>query len=175
MNKITLRYYARFRGDSGYVESVARSGATGVRKRIKTPIKITRAQSERLTSEGKITPAQENADIFRNGDIRNFDEAAREVLPALMAAGAFDRMSGKELSEAITARSRVKEEESIARSAAMAEFFEKKKEANRELWAESITLDLDTIARLREMAASTPDGKVTLSLHKLNSICNGEN
>lgn len=97
--KPTLRYFAKFRGDFGYLRATARNGE--IRKSIVTPLVINRDQLSRLNTLGYIDPVQGVEDMRLDGRLREYTATAWEVFNELLAAGAFATTPSESISTAI--------------------------------------------------------------------------
>lgn len=112
----SLRYFARFRGNFGYLRATARNGE--IRKSILTPLVINRDQLSRLNTIGRIDPVQSVEDMRLATRLREYTATAWEVLNALIADGAFATTPAESISTAILDRHKSKEEERVKRSLA---------------------------------------------------------
>lgn len=97
--KPTLRYFAKFRGNFGYLRATARNGE--IRKSILTPLVITRDQLSRLKTLGYIDPVQGVEDMRLDGRLREYTATAWEVFNELLAAGTFATTPSESISTAI--------------------------------------------------------------------------
>lgn len=109
----SLRYFARFKGNFGYLRATARNGE--IRKSILTPLVITREQLSRLNTLGRIDPVQSVEDMRLDGRLREYNATAWEVFNALIAAGTFATTPAEYISTAILNRHKSKEEERVKR------------------------------------------------------------
>ena len=109
----SLRYFARFKGNFGYLRATARNGE--IRKSILTPLVITREQLSRLNTLGYIDPVQGVEDMKLNGRLRDYTATAWEVFNALIASGTFATTPAEYISTAILNRHKSKETERIKR------------------------------------------------------------
>ena len=99
MKKASLRYFAQFKGNFGYLRATARNGE--IRKSILTPLVITRDQLSRLKTLGYIDPVQGVEDMRLDGRLRRYTATAWEVFNELLAAGTFATTPSKSISTAI--------------------------------------------------------------------------
>lgn len=98
--KPTLRYFARFKEDRGYLRAVIRYGQK--RKYITTPIPITQAQLGRLDTAGHIR-IETNEDAILEGRLRDFTSYVWKVVTPLIDTGEFDSALSWEISHSIYA------------------------------------------------------------------------
>lgn len=104
----SLRYFAKFRGNFGYLRATARNGE--IRKSIVTPLVIDREQLSRLNTLGRIDPVQSVEDIRLNVRLRKYTVTAWEVINSLIAAGTFAATPSEYISTAILKRQKSKED-----------------------------------------------------------------
>lgn len=97
--KPTLRYFARFKGDSGYLRAIIRYRKT--RRYIQTPITITKEQLGRLFSTGHILHIQNTSDALLEGRLQNFTACVWQVVRPLIDSGEFASTDSKGLTTAI--------------------------------------------------------------------------
>jgi hypothetical protein len=109
----SLRYFARFKGNFGYLRATARNGE--IRKSILTPLVITREQLKRLNTRGYIDPVQGVEDMRLDGRLREYTATAWEVFNALIAAGTFAPTPAEHISTAILNRHKGKQKERCKR------------------------------------------------------------
>lgn len=109
----SLRYFARFKGNFGYLRATARNGE--VRKSILTPLVISREQLKRLNTLGYIAPVQGVEDMRLDGRLREYTATAWEVLNAMLAAGTFATTPSESISTAILNRHKEKQKERYKR------------------------------------------------------------
>ena len=129
--KPTLRYFARFKEDFGYLRAVIRNGYT--RKYVLTPLVITAEQLTRLDSAGHINQPQSNADHILEGRLKEYTTYIWQTVNPLLASGEFDAMPTEHLTTAIlntkkaeeARREKELEEYSEARFKEKAEFAKK--------------------------------------------------
>ena len=95
----SLRYFARFKGNFGYLRATARNGE--IRKSILTPLVISREQLKRLNTLGYIDPVQGVEDMRLDGRLRRYTATAWEVFNELLAAGTFATTPSESISTAI--------------------------------------------------------------------------
>lgn len=107
--KPTLRYFARFKGNFGYLRATARNGE--IRKYILTPLVINRDQLSRLNTLGYIDPVQGVEDMRLGGRLWEYTATAWEVLNELLAAGTFATTPAESISTAILNRHKEKQKE----------------------------------------------------------------
>ena len=105
----SLRYFARFKGNFGYLRATARNGE--IRKSILTPLVINRDQISRLNTLGYIDPVQGVEDMRLDGRLREYTATAWEVFNELLAAGAFATTPSESISTAILNRHKEKQKE----------------------------------------------------------------
>ena len=111
----SLRYFAKFRGDFGYLRAIARNGE--IRKSIVTPLVITREQLSRLNSLGHLDPmAPTIEDVRLEGRLREYTATAWEVINTLIASGEFATFPSEKISTAIMQLNKAKEEERAKKS-----------------------------------------------------------
>ena len=127
--KPTLRYFARFKEDFGYLRAVIRYD--GARKYILTPLVITAEQLTRLDSAGHINQPKSNADHILEGRLKEYTTYIWKTVNPLIASGGFDAMPSEHLTTAILNTKEGEEEKRQQRVNAMAEatFQRKAKEA----------------------------------------------
>ena len=101
--KPTLRYFAQFKGNFGYLRAIARNEE--IRKSILTPLVINRDQLSRLNTLGYIAPVQGVEDMRLNGRLREYTATAWGVFNELLAAGTFATTPSESISTAIFNRS----------------------------------------------------------------------
>lgn len=109
----SLRYFARFKGNFGYLRATARNGE--IRKSILTPLVITREQLSRLNTLGHIAPVQGIEDMKLDGRLREYTATAWEVFNAMLAAGTFATTPAEHISTAILERHKEKQRERYKR------------------------------------------------------------
>lgn len=97
--KPTLRYFARFKEDFGYIRAVIRNGYT--RKYVLTPLVITAEQLTRLDSAGHINQPQSDADHILEGRLREYTIYIWKTVNPLLESGEFDAMPSTLLTTAI--------------------------------------------------------------------------
>lgn len=97
-SKPRLRYFARFRGDFGYLRAVVRHGK--IRKNILTPIVIAKEQMPRLDTSGSIIVTN-HSDMVLKSRIKEFTRILWYAVTPLIDSGAFDAMPGKDITNAI--------------------------------------------------------------------------
>lgn len=97
-----MRYFARFRGNFGYLRAIARNEE--IRKSILTPLVITRDQLSRLKTLGYIDPVQGVEDMRLDGRLREYTATAWEVFNELLAAGTFAATPSESISTTILNR-----------------------------------------------------------------------
>lgn len=107
--KPSLRYFARFKGNFGYLRATARNRE--IRKTILTPLVINRDQLSRLNTLGYIDPVQGVEDMRLDGRLREYTATAWEVLNAMLAAGTFATTPAESISTAILNRHEEKQKE----------------------------------------------------------------
>lgn len=117
--KPTLRYFARFKEDFGYLRAVIRNGST--RKYVLTPLVITAEQLTRLDSAGHINQPQSNADLILEGRLREYTNYIWQTVNPLLASGEFDAMPSEHLTTAIL---NTKKAEEARRERELAEYSE---------------------------------------------------
>lgn len=117
--KPTLRYFARFKEDFGYLRAVIRNGST--RKYVLTPLVITAEQLTRLDSAGHINQPQSNADLILEGRLRGYTNYIWQTVNPLLASGEFDAMPSEHLTTAIL---NTKKAEEARRERELAEYSE---------------------------------------------------
>lgn len=109
----TLRFFAAFRGNFGYLRATARNGE--IRKSILTPLVINLDQLSRLNTLGYIDPVQGVEDMRLDGRLREYTVTAWEVLNELLAAGTFATTPAESISTAILNRHKEKQKERYKR------------------------------------------------------------
>lgn len=97
--KPTLRYFARFKEDFGYIRAVIRNGYT--RKYVLTPLVITAEQLTRLDSAGHINQPQSDADHILEGRLREYTIYIWKTVNPLLESGEFDAVPSTLLTTAI--------------------------------------------------------------------------
>lgn len=97
--KPTLRYFARFKEDFGYLRAVIRY--RNVRKYVLTPLVITAEQLTRLDSAGYINQPQSKADLILDGRLREYTNYIWQTVNPLLASGEFDATPSEYLTTAI--------------------------------------------------------------------------
>lgn len=117
--KPTLRYFARFKEDFGYLRAVIRYG--NVRKYVLTPLVITAEQLTRLDSAGYINQPQSNADLILDGRLREYTNYIWKTVNPLLASGEFDVTPSEYLTTAIL---NTKKAEEARRERELAEYSE---------------------------------------------------
>lgn len=152
MSKLTLRYFARFKGDTGYLRAVVRYD--GHRKYLTTPIVITRTQLPRLKSFGRIVHA-DDLDAKLDGQLLRFSDYILQTAKPLIDSGEFAALSGKELGRMVMATKEKEESRHRHRSLEMAEreFGRRAEDAlyrGRVLQGIDIALFNDLIKQLKE-------------------------
>lgn len=96
--KPTLRYYARFKEEFGYLHAVIRYGTT--RKCITTPLVITAEQLPRLDTSGYISNPTEG-DLLLDGRLHRFTPIVWSVVNPLIANGEFANIPSQTLTAKI--------------------------------------------------------------------------
>ncbi len=100
MKRPSLRYFARFRGDYGYLRAVVRYEST--RKCITTPLVITRSQLSKLDTSGTLEIEPGNtSDALLCGRLKAYTAIVWHVVRPLIQSGKFAATKGEELTEAI--------------------------------------------------------------------------
>lgn len=117
--KPTLRYFARFKEDFGYLRAVIRYEST--RKYVLTPLVITAEQLTRLDSAGHISQPQSNADHILEGRLSEYTNYIWQTVNPLLASGEFDAMPSTLLTTAIL---NTKKAEEARRERELAEYSE---------------------------------------------------
>ena len=117
--KPTLRYFARFKEDFGYLRAVIRYEST--RKYVLTPLVITAEQLTRLDSAGHINQPQSNADHILEGRLREYTNYIWQTVNPLLDSGEFDTMPSTLLTTAIL---NTKKAEEARRERELAEYSE---------------------------------------------------
>ena len=97
--KPSLRYFARFKGNFGYLRAVINNGSK--RKYVLTPLVITAEQLTRLDRSGHINQPQNNADHILEGRLREYTNYIWQTVNPLLASGEFDAMPSEHLTTAI--------------------------------------------------------------------------
>lgn len=97
--KPTLRYFARFKEDFGYLRAVIRNGST--RKYVLTPLVITADQLARLDTSGHINQPQGDTDYLLEGRLREYTTYIWQTVNPLLESGEFDAMPSEHLTTAI--------------------------------------------------------------------------
>ena len=116
--KPTLRYFARFKENFGYLHAVIRYGTT--RKYVLTPLVITAEQLTRLDSAGYINQPQSKADLILDGRLREFTAYVWQVVTPLIEAGEFDAVPSGQLTNRILATKKAEDEARSQRTEARA-------------------------------------------------------
>lgn len=126
--KPTLRYFARFKEDFGYLRAVIRYD--GARKYILTPMVVTKAQLQRLESAGHIR-IESGEDVMLETRLREYTTYIWKTVNPLIASGGFAAMPSERLTTAILNTKKGEEEKRQQRvnAVADAEFQRKAKEA----------------------------------------------
>ena len=124
MSKLTLRYFARFKGDTGYLRAVVRYD--GHRKYLTTPIVITRTQLPRLKSFGRIIHTND-ADALLDGRLLRYTSYIMQVAKTLVDNGTFAATSSADFAAMVLATKEKTEGDHARRSEAMAEATLKRK------------------------------------------------
>lgn len=109
----SLRYFARFKGNFGYLRATARNGE--IRKSILTPLVITREQLTRLNTLGHIDPVQGVEDMRLGNRLREYTATAWEVFKAMLAAGTFATTPAEHISTAILNQHKEKQKQRYKR------------------------------------------------------------
>ena len=117
--KPTLRYFARFKEDFGYLRAVVRYGTT--RKYVLTPMVVTKAQLTRLDSAGYINQPQSKADLILDGRLREYTNYIWQTVNPLLASGEFDAVPSRQLTNRILATKKAEDEARRQRTEARAE------------------------------------------------------
>lgn len=100
MRKIkSLRYFARFRGDYGYLRAIITY--QGQRKYILAPYTITTDQLARLHCSGRIKNPKTDSDLILMGRLRDYTSYVWQVVNPLIASGDYTDISSEELSDRI--------------------------------------------------------------------------
>lgn len=151
--KPTLRYFARFKEDRGYLRAVIRYGQK--RKYITTPIPITKAQLERLDTAGSIR-IETNEDAILRGRLRDFTSYVWKVVTPLIDTGEFDNALSWEISHSIYATIRDTENARLQRATEAAEAnFQRKAEEAAAKGEELIRITIEEFQRLNEELKAT--------------------
>lgn len=114
-----MRYFARFKGDFGYLRAVIRYGST--RKTITTPLVITAEQLTQLDSAGHISQPLTDADHRLDGKLRQYSNYIWQTVNPLLESGEFDAIPSEQLTTAI---SDTKKAEEARREKELKEFAE---------------------------------------------------
>ena len=117
--KPTLRYFARFKENFGYLRAVVRYGTT--RKYVLTPMVVTKAQLTRLDSAGYINQPQSKADLILDGRLREYTNYIWQTVNPLLASGEFDAVPSRQLTNRILATKKAEDEARRQRTEARAE------------------------------------------------------
>ena len=104
----SLRYFARFKEDFGYLRAVIRNGYT--RKYILTPLVINRDQLSRLNTLGYIDPVQGVEDMRLGGRLREYTAYVWQVVTPLIESGEFDAVPSRQLTNRIFATKKAEDE-----------------------------------------------------------------
>ena len=152
MNKIALRYFARFSGDFGNLRAVVRYN--GKVKYVTTPLVIYRNQLPRLKSFGRIVHT-DDLDAKLDGQLLRFSDYILQTAKPLIDSGKFAALSGKELGRMVMATKEKVESNHRHRSLEMAEreFGRRAEDAlyrGRVLQGIDIALFNDLIKQLKE-------------------------
>ena len=124
MNKIALRYFARFSGDFGNLRAVVRSN--GKVKYVTTPLVIYRNQLPRLKSFGRIIHTND-ADALLDGRLLRYTSYIMQVAKTLVDNGTFAATSSADFAAMVLATKEKTEGDHARRSEAMAEATLKRK------------------------------------------------
>ena len=116
--KPTLRYFARFKEDFGYLRAVIRYRST--RKYVLTPLVITAEQLTRLDSAGYINQPQSKADLILDGRLREYTNYIWQTVNPLLASGEFDATPSEYLTTAILNTKKAEDEACRQRAEARA-------------------------------------------------------
>lgn len=147
--KPTLRYFARFKEDFGYLRAVIRNGST--RKYVLTPLVITVEQLTRLDSAGHINQPQSNADHILEGRLREYTNYIWQTVNPLLASEEFDAMPSTLLTTAIL---NTKKAEEARRERELAEYseaqFQKEAEFAKQYGVTLNRVSPNEFARLQE-------------------------
>ena len=127
--KPTLRYFARFKEDFGYLRAVIRYGTT--RKYVLTPMVVTRAQVDRLDTAGHIRKETEE-DAMLEGRLREFTAYVWQVVTPLIESGEFPAVPSWQLTNRIFATKKAEDEARRQRTEARAEATFQRKAAEAE-------------------------------------------
>lgn len=151
--KPTLRYFARFKEDFGYLRAVIRYGET--RKYILTPMVITKAQLARLDSAGHIR-IESQEDGMLETRLREYTGYIWQTVNPLIASGGFAAMPSELLTTAIINTKKDEEEKRQERVNAMAAAtFQRKAEEAKQRDHELHSLTADEFKRLvKELKAT---------------------
>lgn len=98
LKRPTLRYYARFKEDYGYLRAVIRYKER--RKYITTPLIIAKGQLDRLDTSGHII-MMNREDIVLENHLKEFTAYIWETVTPLIDSGRFADITSAELSAAI--------------------------------------------------------------------------
>lgn len=115
--KPTLRYFARFKEDFGYLRAVIRYG--NVRKYVLTPLVIHRAQLDRLNTAGHIRIETEE-DMMLEARLRQYTACAEPIIAGLISTGEFEAFPSEYLTTAIISAYRGQEQTRYQHQEAMA-------------------------------------------------------
>lgn len=145
--KPTLRYFARFKEDFGYLRAVIRYGET--RKYVLTPLVITAEQRTRLDSAGHINQPKSNADLILEGRLIRYTAYIWQTVTPLLASGEFDAMPSEYLTTAIlnTKKAEEAKSEKLLEERVEAQFREECEEARKH----GITLNHLTLKEFVEL------------------------
>lgn len=145
--KPTLRYFARFTEDFGYLRAVVRYDTT--RKYILTPMVISQDQIKRLDTSGHIHPITNDKDIRIDGQLREFTGYVWQTVKPLIESGEFSTIPSEKLTSAIF---RTKEEEETKRykrlEAKAEEHFQRKAEEAKARGHELHSLSVEEFIKL---------------------------
>lgn len=121
----TLRYYARFKEDYGYLRAVIRYKER--RKYITTPLIIAKGQLDRLDTSGHII-MMNREDIVLENHLKEFTAYIWETVTPLIDSGRFADITSAELSAAILDTFKKKEEERRMRNRAVLDIINKRQQ-----------------------------------------------
>lgn len=153
--KPTLRYFARFKEDFGYLRAVIRYGST--RKYVLTPMVVTKAQLDRLDTAGHIR-RETDEDVMLEGRLREFTSYVWQVVTPLIEAGEFDAVPSWQLTNRIFATKKAEDEARRQRTNATAEATFQRKAAE----AEARGHELHSL-KIKEFQRLNKELKATLS------------
>lgn len=115
-NKIKprLRYFARFTEDFGYLRAYVRNGK--FRKYILTPIVVSRDQVAKLDTAGSMAKMETVDDVRIDARLREYTQIVWQTVTPLIESGAFDAMTGEQLTSAIFRAKKEYDRESTRRN-----------------------------------------------------------